>query len=238
VQDFNRCCAEERGVFLPPLGVPVYYRRCGGCGLLFTDALDDWSDEAFAEHIYNDGYAAVDPDYEERRPLNNASLICRTMKGSERALDVLDFGGGNGRFAAELSRAGFRSARTYDRFSPQHRARPEGRFNLVTCFETLEHMPDPKGGAAEIASFLADDGLLILSTLVQPKEILQLRLHWWYVGARNGHVTIFTYKALARLFADLGLRVYPTNSAAVHLICREPPAFAQHMLRAATPVPA
>lgn len=122
----------------------------------------------------------MDPDYEERRPLNNAGLITRTLNGFEGSLDVLDFGGGNGRFAAELSRAGFRSAHTYDRFSPRHRTPPSGRFNLVTCFETLEHMPDPKGGAAEIAAFLADDGLLILSTLVQPREILQLRLHWWY----------------------------------------------------------
>lgn len=106
----------------------------------------------------------MDPDYEERRPLNNAGLIIRTLKGFEGSLDVLDFGGGNGRFAAELSRAGFRSAHTYDRFSPRHRTPPSGRFNLVTCFETLEHMPDPKGGAAEIAAFPADDGLLILST--------------------------------------------------------------------------
>lgn len=50
-------------------------------------------------------------------------------------------------------------------------------------------------------------------------------------------MTLFTYKALARLFADLGLRVYPTNAAAMHLICREPPAFAQHMLRTVTPIP-
>jgi 2-polyprenyl-6-hydroxyphenyl methylase/3-demethylubiquinone-9 3-methyltransferase len=237
VQDFNRSCEEARGKFLPLLGVPVYYRRCVACGLLFTDAFDDWSDEAFATHIYNDGYAEIDPDYEVNRPVGNAGLVSRTFKGFEPSLDVLDFGGGNGRFAAELVRSGFRSAQTFDRFHYEHRDRPSGRFSLVTCFETLEHMPDPKGGAADMVSFLADDGLLILSTLVQPKEILQQRMQWWYAAARNGHVTLFTYKALARLFSEFGLRLYATSSPAAHIVCREIPPFAQHVLKATTPVP-
>jgi len=238
VQDFNRSCEEARGKFLPPAGAAIYYRRCGGCGLLFTDAFDDWSDADFANHIYNDGYAAIDPDFEVRRPVGNAGLVARTFRQFADALDVLDYGGGNGRLAAELGAAGFRSARTYDRFHPAHRERPMGRFKLVTCFETIEHMPDPRGGAADLAAFLAGDGLLILSTLVQPKDIEQQRMHWWYAGPRNGHITLFTYRALARLFAPFGLKVYPTSSAAMHLLCREVPDFAREVLRNAEAVPA
>jgi 2-polyprenyl-6-hydroxyphenyl methylase/3-demethylubiquinone-9 3-methyltransferase len=238
VQDFNRSCEEVRGKFLPLRGAPVYYRRCRGCGLLFSDAFDDWADEDFAAHIYNDRYVEVDPDFEAKRPVGNAGLVARSFKDHRGALDVLDYGGGNGRFAAELGQAGFRCAQTYDRFHPAHGERPAGRFNLVTCFETIEHMPDPKAGAADLASFLADDGLLILSTLVQTKEFARDRMHWWYIGPRNGHITLFTYKALARLFGELGLKVFATSSPAMHMICREVPAFARHMLGAAHPVPA
>jgi 2-polyprenyl-6-hydroxyphenyl methylase/3-demethylubiquinone-9 3-methyltransferase len=237
VQDFNRSCEEQRGKFLPLAGAPVYYRRCGGCGLLFSDAFDDWPDEAFAAHIYNEGYAAVDPDFEARRPVSNAGLIARTFRDFVGSLDVLDYGGGNGRLATELARAGFRSTQTYDRFHPAHRERPAGRFNCVTCFETIEHMPAPKAGAADIASFLADDALIVLSTVVQPKDIDQQRMQWWYAGPRNGHITLFTYKALARLFAVHGLKLYPTSSPAMHLLCREIPDFARHVLRATQPVP-
>lgn len=236
VQDFNRSCEEVRGTVLPLAGVPVYYRRCNGCGLLYTDAFDDWSDEAFSAHIYNADYILADPEFETKRPANNAGLLARTFKGFEASLDVLDYGGGNGRLAADLIPAGFRSAQTYDRFHPEHRTRPVGRFNLVTCFETIEHMPDPQAGAADIASFLADEALLVVSTLVQPPEILKQRMQWWYAGPRNGHVTLFTYKALARLFAPLGLRVYATATPAVHLVCREVPPFARHVLKGVEPV--
>jgi 2-polyprenyl-6-hydroxyphenyl methylase/3-demethylubiquinone-9 3-methyltransferase len=236
VQDFNRSCEELRGVFQPLSATPVYYRRCSGCGLIFSDAFDDWSDEDFAAHIYNEAYAVVDPDFLESRPRANAGQVAQVFKGLEGSLDVLDYGGGNGCFAETLAGAGFRAPRTYDRFHPAHRQRPEGRFRLVTCFETIEHMPDPKAGAADIASFLADDGLLILSTLIQPPDILKQRLHWWYAGPRNGHITLFSYPALARLFGDLALRVYPSPSPAVHFICREIPAFAKHLLPNAQPV--
>jgi len=236
VQDFNRSCEEHRGKFLPLTGAPIYYRRCSGCGLLFSDAFDDWSDEDFAAHIYNDGYAEVDPDFEVKRPVGNAGLVARTFKDCQ-GLEVLDYGGGNGRFAAELRQAGFRSVQTYDRFHPAHRERPAGRFNLVTCFETIEHMPDPKTGAADIASLLADDGLLILSTLVQTKDFARDRMHWWYIGPRNGHITLFTYKAMARLFGEFGLKVFATSNPVTHLICREVPSFARHVLGNGQPVP-
>ena len=43
--DFNRKCEIAGGIKLPPSGTPVRYRRCRGCGFLFTDAFDAWSQE-------------------------------------------------------------------------------------------------------------------------------------------------------------------------------------------------
>lgn len=234
VHDFNRCCEETRGTFLPLTGVAVYYRRCSDCGLLFSDALDDWNDQDFADHIYNESYSQVDMDFEIARPVANAGLISRTFPVLDPTLKVLDYGGGNGRFAQELASMGFPSVATYDRFHPAHSERPSGKFDLVTCFETIEHMPDPLEGAADIASFLADDGLLILSTLVQPDDIEKVRMQWWYIGPRNGHITIFTREALRRLWAKLGYNVIFTAQPHIHLICRDVPAFARHIIKSAS----
>lgn len=231
VHDFSRCCEETRGTFLPLTGVPIYYRRCADCGLLFSDAFDDWSDEDFADHIYNEGYGQVDVDFEVVRPVANAGLISRTFPGFDPRLKVLDYGGGNGRFGQELEKAGFPAVTTYDRFHPAHRERPAGKFDLVTCFETIEHMPDPIAGAADIASFLADDGLLILSTLVQPDDFDKVRMHWWYIGPRNGHITIFSREALRRLWARLGYKVIFTRQPHLHLVCRTVPSFAKHLVQ-------
>ena len=54
--DFNRNCEIEGGIKLPPSGTPVRYRRCRGCGFLFTDAFDAWSQEDFKTYIYNEDY--------------------------------------------------------------------------------------------------------------------------------------------------------------------------------------
>ncbi len=231
VLDFNRSCLEAQAPPLPLAGVPVYYRRCEACGLIFTDAFDDWSQAEFEAHVYNDGYIQVDPDYAEARPVGMAQMIARIFGASGATLRVLDYGGGNGRFAETLRGLGFASVTTYDPFSPAFRARPEGRFDLVTCFETLEHMPDPQAGAADLASFLADEALLWIGTLLQPSDILRQRMGWWYIGPRNGHVTLFTRAALSHLWTPLGLKAMSADDAK-HVVFRSaPPAFARHIFR-------
>jgi len=231
--DFNKSCEEARGKFLPSAGVPVAYRRCDACGLVYTEAFDDWPAADFEAHIYNAGYGEVDPDYDAARPDNNARMIASAFGGHLRQLRVLDYGGGNGRFAATLAASGF-AATTYDPFHPDHSSRPAGRFDLVTCFETLEHMPDPQRGAVDIASFLEPGGMLIFSTLVQPANFEALGLRWWYIGPRNGHVTLHTRASLAALWRSLGLQGASFNDN-VHVVFRSLPAYAAPLVERAVP---
>lgn len=75
VVDFNKCCEEPKGKFLPLAGVPIYYYRCGGCGFCFAPEIARWSLAEFEERIYNDDYALVDPDYIGQRPQANAASL-------------------------------------------------------------------------------------------------------------------------------------------------------------------
>jgi SAM-dependent methyltransferase len=230
VTDFHKCCEEVRGTRLPVSGIPIYYRRCEVCGFLFTDAFDGWSEAEFKAHIYNAGYLVVDPDYTEIRPRNNAGLVQR-MFGSHRAeLRVLDYGGGNDVLCSALRAEGFPVAATYDPFVPDFARRPEGAFDLVTCFETLEHMPDPMAGIAAILASLAEPGLVLFSTLLQSQDFDKLGLNWWYVGPRNGHVSIFSRNALVLAWRHYG---YQTAffSDNLHVAFRTLPAFAKHLLK-------
>jgi hypothetical protein len=178
MMDFNRSCEEVRGKVAPMTGAAIYYRRCDACGLVFTDAFDDWSDAEFEARIYNAGYAEIDPDYVEARPNNNAGIVSQLFGASAGQLDVLDYGGGNGVMAQRLRERGFRSATTYDAFHPGFRERPQRKFNLVTCFETVEHMSDPVRGAADLVDLMEEDGLLLLSTMVQPADFDRLGCNW------------------------------------------------------------
>jgi len=230
VVDFNRNCEIPNGIKLPLSGVPVYYRRCTGCGFLFTDAFADWSHDDFRTHIYNEGYAAVDPDYRESRPRGNAALITQLFGNGRANRRVLDFGGGNDVLCTTLREAGFGTAITYDPFVPEHAAAPEGTYDLITCFETIEHMPDPVAGIGLIVEKLADPGLVLFSTLLQPTDIEKLGASWWYVGPRNGHVSMFSRDAMIKAFAKHGCQTGSFNDN-MHIAFRTLPEYAKHLFK-------
>lgn len=150
VVDFHKSCAEERGVRLPLSGIPIYYRRCAACKFLFTDAFDTWSTEQFVAHVYNADYLAVDPHYQVLRPRENGASVARLWGPYRAETRVLDYGGGSDVLCGVLRAAGFPMAVTYDPMIPDYARRPDGKFELITCFETLEHLPDPAAGVAEI----------------------------------------------------------------------------------------
>ena len=221
VVDMHRPC--EIGGVRPPLsGVPIYYRRCATCSFLFTDAFDDWDHDQFKTHIYNDGYIAFDPEYLNKRPSNNASSVANLWAQHKTNMRVLDYGGGNDVLCSTLRAHGFGEAVTYDPMVPEFASAPEGKFNLVTCFETLEHLPDPVAGVANIVKYVAEPGAVFFSTLTQPDEFERLGMSWWYVGPRNGHISIFSRQALAMVWARFGFRTASFN-AGTHIAFRTLP---------------
>jgi SAM-dependent methyltransferase len=226
VVDFHKSCIEAQGRRLSLSGVPIYYRRCTVCRFVFTDVFDAWPDEAFLTHIYNENYITVDPDFVEVRPSGNARLIAASFEASRSAMSILDYGGGNGRLAELLRAEGF-SAETYDPFS-SHSQPPESRFDLITCFEVVEHTPSPVRTIAVMSSLLNEGGAILFSTLLQPANFDSVGLNWWYAGPRNGHVSLYSAQALARLFANHEMRV-ASFSEGLHFAYREVPGFAAHL---------
>lgn len=224
--DFNRNCDIPGGITLPLLGVPVTYRRCAACGFLFTDAFDDWSEADFKTHIYNADYIKVDPEYARERPRANADAVLQLFGAHIGTLRVLDFGGGNDVLCSALRAAGVREAVTYDPFVAEFATPPQGTFDLVTCFETLEHMPDPIAATAAIGAYASDPGLVLFSTLVQPPDFDRLGLKWWYVGPRNGHVSMFSRQALALAWRRHGFQTASLTDN-LHLAFKNMPAFAK-----------
>jgi len=201
VVDFNRSTHEA----LPPSGVPIYYRHCSLCGFLFTDAFDDWNLDQFKKNIYNSDYEAIDPDYCSDRPASNAETISGIF-GNQKNIRILDFGGGNDSLCSKLRTEGFLDAVTYDPMVPGYDARPKGKFDLVTCFETLEHVPNPIASIGEIVRYLNDPGAVFYTTVVQPQELRLHDMSWWYIGPRNGHISLFSHEALGLAWARYGFK--------------------------------
>jgi len=229
VVDFHKNCEILRRRVLDIAGVPIYYHRCPACRFIFTTAFDHFTKEDFLRYIYNDEYFVVDPEYAEQRPKWNAEVLCKMFSGA-RPRRVLDYGGGNGVLAAALRAAGFPDVETYDPFVPRYSARPRDRFDCVVSFEVLEHSTDPAQTISDINEFLAEPGLILVSTLVQPADIDEHGLNWWYAGPRNGHVSLFTKTSLAVLGQPLGLNCGSFNDS-MHVFFREVPGFAAHFFK-------
>jgi 2-polyprenyl-6-hydroxyphenyl methylase/3-demethylubiquinone-9 3-methyltransferase len=229
VVDFHKSCIEAQGKRLNLSGIPIFYRRCNVCGFLFTDAFDDWSSDAFLRHIYNAQYVDVDPDFVTLRPTANAQMVAGAFGGSRNSISIVDYGGGNGLLASLLLEDNFQAV-TYDPFYADSSTLPPGRFDLVTCFEVMEHVPFPDKALAEMTSLLSDQGAILFSTLIQPPTFAQMGLNWWYVGPRNGHVSIHSRDSLIRLFHKEGMQT-ASFSDAFHIAFRQVPAFASHLVR-------
>lgn len=158
VVDFNKSCEEPKGKFLSLSGVPVYYTLCSECGFCFAPEICGWSFDEFAEKIYNDQYADVDPDYVEVRPRINVATLLSAFGGHADALRHIDYGGGNGVLARSLCEANWRST-SYDPFA-ERAFKPEelGKFNLITAFEVFEHAPNIPELISQLRALLASPG--------------------------------------------------------------------------------
>lgn len=230
VVDFNKSCEDHKGGQLPLSGQAVYYRRCSSCEFLFTDFFDDWSNGDFSQHIYNSDYIKVDPEYLKDRPLRMADALRELFAHQKSTLTLLDYGGGNGVLADTLRKKnGFAIAKAYDPFVAKHATPPNRKFKLISCFETVEHTPDPFKTAKEMVSFLDDEAMILYSTLVQPQDIEKIGVAWWYVAPRNGHVSMHSAKSLAHMWNSLGLNAISFNEN-THLAFRSLPKFAEHLI--------
>jgi 2-polyprenyl-6-hydroxyphenyl methylase/3-demethylubiquinone-9 3-methyltransferase len=157
-------------------------------------------------------------------------MVTAAFGGARESIRIVDYGGGNGLLASLLQKEGFQAA-TYDPFYADCSALPAERFDLITCFEVMEHVPFPSKTMAEIASLLKDhEGAILFSTLLQPSTFAQMGLNWWYVGPRNGHISLHSRDSLMRLFQKEGMQT-ASFSDAFHLAFRRLPEFASHLVK-------
>lgn len=191
-----------------PYGVDICYYRCGACGFTFTNAFDDWTPEAFRDHVYNDDYPLTDPPFLEERPKRNAQVVAGLWHRAKGQTTVLDYGGGAGSFAAALADHGLACESTDVFYGSQCPSRVD--YSLVTCFEVIEHVPHFRqtewiGG---LRKHLAPDGTLLMST-----EVLEANatVDHYYIAPRNGHVSIHSPRSLRTLATKFGLDVYSIN---------------------------
>ena len=212
--DFDRDCFGYNAKRGQVRGLPIAYYRCAECEFAFTNAFDDWSPEEFQAHIYNDEYALFDPNFATERPQNTCKLVQHLVHN--RSVRILDYGSGNGHTARLLREAGYAHVTEYDPFHGDPVKPAQGGFDLVICIEVAEHVPDPLRLFAELNSYTAAQGIILLST----KDMAEVQGDWvndWYVAPRNGHISFYSARTLTLLGNSLG-RSYRRLDGFRHLL--------------------
>ena len=194
--------------------------RCSGCQLVRTLGVED------------DGVTTY-PHFDQREtPVvklmrfavtqllrERASLVSKVTSRGQRLLDV---GCGSGAFARMMSERGY-SAVGVEPFSlgrpvdePNLKLiRAEfadvknelGKFDVVTMWHVLEHIPSPKVLLAGVLDVLSPDGVLVVS--VPNFDSWQSRFFkggWFHLDPPR-HITHFDRHTLHALFADLDLEI-------------------------------
>jgi 2-polyprenyl-3-methyl-5-hydroxy-6-metoxy-1,4-benzoquinol methylase len=149
---------------------------------------------------------------------------------------VLDVGCGEGRFSAELARAGrepvgidvaeepLRRARARDPALDLRRVSPAGpwpladvSFDAVWAGEVIEHVADTAGWLSEVRRVLRSGGVLVLSTpahelLTRMALGVSRRAFEARLDPRGDHLRFYTRRALVTLLQDFGFAEIETRA--------------------------
>jgi SAM-dependent methyltransferase len=112
---------------------------------------------------------------------------------------------------------------------------PGARFDIVTCFDVIEHVPNPTALLRGIAAVLRPGGLVFISCPDDASLFARLMGHWWH-HYNCYHLSFLSPDTLGRVAADAGFKVdhvfHPSRARAASYLARY---FFEFLLRRRSP---
>lgn len=204
---------------------------CATCGLIFVTNPPDDSERARLysfEAGYHEGLSRDPPAValHQHEAMANLAVLQRHRRSGR----LLDIGCSTGLFLMQANAAGWQgegleysedSARIATARNGLKVRSGElrkdtyasGSFDVVTMWDVIEHVPDPKATLAMVSDVVAPGGLLVLKTPnadgLYPRASLKVadRLGFWGHAEPPGHLYQFSDKTLRRLVDDAGFEV-------------------------------
>ena len=202
---------------------PATYYWCGACGLLFQHPVPTRAAMlAYAERAYESGGYR---DYVQARPMKLRHFEDRFAQIAPHVAGgrLLDVGCSCGYFLEVAAAGGFDvwglefSPSAIAAAAPAVRPRiregsldalpADARFDVVTAFDLIEHVPDPRAFVLECRARLAPGGTLVLSTPDTGHVLRRLMRSRWPMLQAMQHLHLFSRRALRLLLESAGFAV-------------------------------
>ena len=224
-------------------GKPWSYVQCRNCNQAFHRYIltPDWNERRFSQWMTQEAIAEFEAALKTPEILFNRGIqhtkhilrlefLTRNLRGQE-PLRLLDFGCGYGEFLAMCDLYGFDSYGV-DRSSAKRnnagfskifeeiedvKAMGISPFHVITLFEVLEHLDDPKSVLETLKEYLLKDGILVLET-PDCSGVKNIITHDDYRKIHPlEHINGFTPATMRRLAESIGFE--PIKKNVSHVTC-------------------
>jgi len=212
--------------------------QCSLCGLLYTSPLDTGQ---YYQHLApQDAFSEMFAQASSRMPVYLAGLdIINRLNADRHRWRILDVGCGAGTFVALATGFGYevegleassaqaewaQSLRLRVRHATTLAGYPDGVFEVVTMWDTLEHIPTPRETLRQIHRVLAPRGYLLVKVPNGPHYLRKARLLGWTrppgfndLGVGE-HVLHFSASSLRHILTLTGFETLSIRSGKVESV--------------------
>lgn len=244
---FSQCklCSDQNAAPRYHLQNATIY-RCPVCDFHYLDHLDGAPPEAVTP-LTDQGRRYIEARLNEGAHLHPLRLQLVQSFMASPAAKALDIGAGLGQFILLLQQQGataigiepsnLRRAYAEETWGlklfpqlvhdPYWQKEQTATFDLITLWDVIEHVDDPRSTLEDAAKLLKPGGLLCLDT--PDREVFSYRLSQWihdlsgsklplflpsfYSTARYGHKQIFTHRQISNLLEESGLELLTIPAA-------------------------
>lgn len=241
----NLCGHAEPGLLWERHGYAIV--RCPACTLCYVGQDSEQLDVAalYSEHYYTGGSGQVFADYlgqEKERRAGARRRLWLMRRRTPRSGRLLDVGCAMGFFLAEARRyyephgveiSGYSSRVARERFgldvftgTLQEAGFPGNSFDVITMWDVVEHLADPKAVLSEAARILRPGGSLVLTTGDIGSAYARRAGARWHLLEPPWHLYYFSRTTMTTMAESVGLRRQACSSNGVSFdsrLLRSPP---------------